>query len=224
MRVVFTLAVFLASLAPARGDTAFEVYRAMGLDAQHVIGGSVLSAKVVPGAEKQTIAMITHFTGKKSEADGVNVRLEIFRGAGKDRKSVYSRDFGAENGGYVTRGELQLVDLDGDGVQEILPSWDDVRDPLVDHRRGEVIVREPSGAFRTAWSGELRFDATRDARGTPQERRDRFTREIDLAGTMRTRGVTLIFRKTVTAVAGERLPEAQVVTETFPLRAAAEEP
>ena len=52
----------------------------------------------------------------------------------------------------------------------------------------------------------------------PVERRDHFIRELDLISTLRTRGVTLFFNKTMIAVAGERLAEPKVVEETFPLR------
>lgn len=223
----FTLVAAALALLPgtpglAREASAFDVYRAMGIPQKSVISASVLSAKVLPGTDEQTVAMVTYFTGKKNEAEGVNVRLEVFQGDAANLESVYARNFGAESGGYVTRGEIQLFDLDRDGNQEIIPSWDDVENTLVDVRRGEVLLYE-EGEFRVGWSGEMRFDATRDARTTPPERRDRFTREIDLANTLRTRGITLFFEKTVTAVAGERLEPAKVVQETFPLRQPAED-
>ena len=64
----------------------------------------------------------------------------------------------------------------------------------------------------------MEYVATRSARDVPAERRDRFSREIDLAETMRARGVTLFVNKTVYAVAGERLPEPRVLRETFALK------
>jgi hypothetical protein len=223
-RAVAAAALCLAAVGPsaAREAGAFDVYRAMGIPAKNVIGASVLSAKVIPGTEKQTVAMVTYFTGKKNDAEGVNVRLDVFEGDAANLKPVYSRDFGQENGGYVTRGEIQLFDLDNDGNQELIPTWDDVKNSLVDVRRGEVLLHE-DGKFRAAWAGEVRYDSTRDARGTPAERRDRFTREVDLAGTLRTRGVTLFFKKTVAAVAGERLDPPKIVEETFPLRKAGDD-
>jgi hypothetical protein len=218
VRIAAALLALAASVpAGAREPNAFDVYRAMGIPEKKVIGASVLPVKVLPGTEKQTVAIVSYFTGKKSEAEGVNVRLEVFRGDAEGLTSVYARDFGAENGGYVTRGEIQLFDLDGDGNQEILPTWDDVKNPLLDIRRGEVLLHS-DGALQTAWKGEVRYDATRDARGTPAERRDRFTREVDFASTLRTHGVTLFFKKTVTAVAGETLPAPRIVEETVPMR------
>ena len=58
------------------------------------------------------------------------------------------------------------------------------------------------------------------ARDVPKERRDRFTREFDWGGTIRTRGLTLFMSKKVIAVAGQRLDEPKLVQETFPLREA----
>lgn len=217
MRRAAALLLILAAPAAAREPSVFDVYRAMGIPEKRVIGASALQAKVVPGAEKQTVAMVTYFTGKKTDAEGVNVRLEVFEGEAATLKPLYSRDFGAEHGGFVTRGEVELFDLDGDGNQEVIPTWDDVRNTLVEVRRGEVLLWD-AGALRTAWKGEIRYDATRDARGTPAERRDRFTREIEFGKTLKTKGITLFFRKTVHAVAGERVEPAKIVEETFPLR------
>ena len=225
MKATFCAVILLLAVAApsvAREPNAFDVYRVMGIPEKRVIGASVMASKVVPGTEKQTVAIVTYFTGKKSDAEGVNVRLEVFEGDAETLKPIYSRDFGQENGGYVTRGEIQLFDLDNDGNQELIPTWDDVKNSLIDVRRGEVLFHE-EGGFRAAWTGEMRYDATRDARGTPAERRDRFDRELDLASTLRTKGVTLFFKKTVTAVAGERLDTPKIVEETFPFRKPAEE-
>ena len=111
------------------------------------------------------------------------------------------------------------MDLDGDGINEIIVSYDSYEDPLIEQKLAEVILHDESG-FRTAWSGPLNYDATKAARDLPRERRDRFKREFDLAGTLKTRGVTLFVNKKVIAIAGERLAEPKIVQETFPLRPA----
>jgi hypothetical protein len=217
LRCAALVAALLAFPAPARADASAEVYAAMGLKARDVMTGSVVTARVLPGDAKQIVAMVTHFTGKKGEADAVDVRLEVYRRDGGALVSVYSRDYGRESGGFVGRGEIELLDLDGDGASEIVVSYDQLGSPLVQRRAGEVIVLDPSG-FRVAWSGDLEYDATRAARDVPQDRRDRFVRTLDPTATMRTRGITLFMTKKVIAVAGERLPEPKVVRETFPLR------
>ena len=212
-------AIFLAAAAwgAAPVDSGVEVREALGIKAGDVLSGTVLTARVLPGDAKQIVAMTTYFTGKRGDADSVNVRLDVFRRDAKGLAAVHSRDYGKENGGFVGRGEVELLDLDGDQVNEIVVTYDDARNPLIERGVMEVLVHDPSG-FRVGWSGDFRYDATRAARDVPAERRDRFVRRLDAAATLRTRGVTLFFNKKVLAVAGERLPEPRDIVETFPLR------
>jgi hypothetical protein len=198
-------------------DGASDAYRALGVNPQKVLSGTVISSRVLPGGEKQVVCIATYLTGKKGRSDAVNIKLGIFipRDVGLD--PIYIRDLGAERGGLVDRGDLQLLDLDGDGINEIVMSFDSYEDPLIEQKLSEVIIYRDS-AFVTAWSGPLEYDATKAARNVSDERRDRYVRELDLANTLRTRGVTLFFNKKVIAVAGERLAEPKMVQETFPLR------
>jgi hypothetical protein len=131
--------------------------------------------------------------------------------------TVYTRDIGAERDGYVANGDLLLFDLDRDGVKEIIISYDDFAEPLIDQRIAEVIMHDGE-KLTTGWSGLTEYDATRAAREVPQERRDRYVREFDWISTLRTKGATLFVNKRMIAVAGERLAEPQVVVETFELR------
>lgn len=207
-----------AGLAPARAEGQADIYRAMGIPPEGVLSGTILQARVLPDGDKQIVAMVTYLTGKKEDAGAVGIRLNVFRREGDKLRSVYDRDFAAENGGFVGRGELELVDLDGDGRSEIVATWDDVRSKVVEQRRGEVVMME-GDAFVVAWAGAMSYDATKAAREVPPERRDRYVRKLDIPATLRTRGLTLFTTKTLTHVAGERLPEPRTVQETFPLRA-----
>ena len=213
LSLVFLLSVSGVSLA----DTFVDAYKAMGIRAADVLTGTVLTAKVLPGDEKQVIAVTTYFTGSKDRNEAVNVRLDVFKRIGEELERVYGRDFGKESGGPVGEGELQLVDLDLDGVNEIIATYRSFLDPLIEQRLGDVMLNE-AGEFRSAWSGPLDFDATKAARDVPRERRDRFHREFDFVNTMRTHGITLFVSKEVIAVAGERLAQPKIVQETFPLR------
>lgn len=210
------LALSIAA-GPARAQTALDAYRVLGIDSADVLSGTTLAAALLPGGSKQLVCVTTLMTGKRERDDAVKVRLDVFDVDGEKLTSIYTRDFGAESKAAVGDGNLQLVDLDRDGLSEIVVSWRSFADPLIEQRVGEVVLYE-SGAFRTGWSGALEYDATRAARDVPPERRDRYTREIDLAATLRTRGVTLFMIKKVIAVAGERLAEPKIVTETFALR------
>ena len=215
--LVFLLGLAVSVPAPVHANLAADAYAAMGIKTSDVLLGSVLTARVLPGEAKQVVAMVTYFTGKKDDANGVNVRLEVLRKEANALVSLYARDYGKENGGFVGRGDVELVDLDGDGAAEIVVSYEQGGNPLVQRRAGEVIVREPSG-FRVAWTGDMEYDATRAARDVPADRRDRFLRRLDAAATLKTRGITLFMTKRVIAVAGERLAEPKEIRETFPLR------
>jgi hypothetical protein len=198
-------------IAPA--DTAIEAYDAMGIDPGRVLSGTVMNAKVVPGSDKQVVAIVTFFTGSRDKREAVSIRFEIFQRRADALVSIYSRDIGEETGGNVGYGDLQIFDLDSDGINEVIIAYDHFGDPLIDQRVSEVLVHSGKG-FATVWSGPVKYDATRAARQLPVERRDRFRREIDLGATLRSRGEMLVFNKTVIAVAGESLAQPKLVQES----------
>ena len=214
-RTGLALAVFLVAIAPAAAGK--DVYQAMGLKTKDVLAGTIFESRVVPGKGEQVVCIATFMTGKQEKADAVNVRLAVFDRIGEGLVTVYARDYGAERGGHVANGDLQLLDLDRDGINEMIVSFDSFADPLIEQRLAEVILHDGT-TFVAGWAGEVEYDATKAARNVPRERRDRFVREFDFGNTMRTRGVTLFFKKHMIAVAGQRLPEPRIIEETYPLR------
>jgi hypothetical protein len=218
VRIALLLAVSaLVSGAATRADTQFDAYRALGIEPKDVLVGTVLNADVVPDWGDEVVAVVTFFTGQRAREQAVDVRFAVLRRVAGRLEPVVQRAYGERHGGKVGRGELQVLDLDRDGIEEIVVTYDDASDPLVRRRRGEVHLWR-DGTLAIGWEGEMAYDATRDARGVPGERRDRWSREIDVVGTMRTRGLTLYLTKTVYAVAGETLARPKQVSETFPLR------
>jgi hypothetical protein len=177
----------------------------------------VVTARVLPGEAKQLVSVVTYLTGKKDEVNALGVRLDVFRTEGSKLVPVFTCDAGKENGGYVGRGEMAILDLDGDGVSEIGLYYDNLKNDLIQDRRLDVIVYDGT-AFRTAWNGSVSYDATKAVRDVPADRRDRYLRKLDFSNTRRTKGITLFMTKTVIAVAGERLPQPRQVQETFPLK------
>jgi len=210
-------ALILATVPSARADSASDVFAEMGLKSKDVMNSSVVTAKVLPGDSKQVVAVVTYLTGRKDEVNALGVKLEVYRQDGTSLASLYTRDAAKENGGYVGRGEVALLDLDGDGVNEIGLYYDNLKNTLIQERRLDIIVFE-DGAFRVAWSGAVSYDATKAVRDVPQERRDRYLRTLDFPNTRRTKGVTLFMTKTMISVAGERLPQPREIQETFPLK------
>ncbi len=213
---IFTT-VLVASISLLRADTAADVYKQMGVRVQDVMNSSVATARVLPGDAKQAVAVVTYLTGKKDEAGALGVRLAVYRTEGRKLVPVYELDAGQENGGYVGRGEVALLDLDGDGVNEIGFYYDNLKNGVIQDRRLDVIMYDGT-AFRVAWTGSVNYDATKAVRDVPQDRRDRYQRNLDFSNTRRTKGVTLFMTKTMISVAGERLPQPKQVQETFPLK------
>ena len=208
-------ALAVIPLAGARADTSMRAYEAMGIPPENALTGSVVQSRVMPGDAKQVVVVVTHFTGKRSKSKAINVRLEVFRDTAGNLVRVYARDFGAELGYQVAKGEMQLVDLDSDGINEIIVTFESLEDPLIRQRWGDVIVYD--GEFRSAWFDLMEYDGTKAARKVPEERRDHFIREIGVAETLRTQGRTLFMIKEVLAVAGEELSEPKIVQESYPL-------
>jgi hypothetical protein len=215
--VLAVLALVALPVRGARADTAADVYKQMGIKVKDVMNSSVATARVLPGDAKQVVAIVTYLTGKKDPANALGVRLDVYQTSGKDLIPLFTRDAAEENGGYVGRGEVAILDLDGDGVSEIGLYYDNLKNDLIQERRLDIIVHD-HGDFRVAWSGSVSYDATKAVRDVPVERRDRYLRKIDLSNTRRTKGITLFMTKTVIAVAGSRLPQAKQVQETFPLK------
>lgn len=201
----------------ARADTASLVFKQIGIRTKDVLNSSVVTARVLPGVDKQVVSVVTYLTGKKGEADALGVRLDVFRSDGTNLAPVYTLDATQENGGFVGRGEVALLDLDSDGVNEIGLYYDNLKNPLIQDRRLDVIIYDGT-TFRTVWTGSVSYDATKAVRDIPLERRDRYLRKLDVASTLRTKGLTLFMTKTVIAVAGERLPQPKQVQETFSIK------
>jgi hypothetical protein len=209
--------VLLVAPVAVEAQQGTKAYKALGLKPQAVLTGTVVKARVLPSNQEQVICIATYLTGKGDKGDAVNVRLGVFDNFGEGLVTLYTRDFGKDEEGYVANGDLLVMDIDRDGISEIIVSFDDYSDPLIEQRLAEIILHDGQ-KLDTAWSGLVEYDATKAARDVPVERRDRFVRDFDWSNTMRTRGATLFLKKKVIAVAGERLPEPRVVEETFDLR------
>jgi hypothetical protein len=217
LRCAGAAALTIAAATAAFADTAADVYQQMGIKPTDVMNSSVATSKVLPGDAKQVVAVVTYLTGKKDELNALGVKLEIYRQEGPSLARIYTMDAAKDNGGSVGRGEIAILDLDGDGVSEIGFYYDNLKNSLIQERRLDVIVFD-EGVFRVAWNGAVSYDATKAVREIPAERRDRYLRKLDFANTRRTKGVTLFMTKTMISVAGERLAQPKEIQETFPLK------
>ena len=202
--------LIVLSASRVRADSATEVYKQMGIAVKDVMNSSIATARVIPGEPKQVVAVITYLTGKRDGSNALGVRLDVYRSEGEKLVPLFTRDAAKENGGFVGRGEVAILDLDGDGVNEIGLYYDNLKNDLIQDRRLDIFVFEGS-TFRLAWSGSSSYDATKAVRDVPLERRDRYIRKLDFANTRRTKGITLFMTKSMIAVAGERLPQPKQI-------------
>jgi len=134
-RIIFVLSVALLAAAGAvEAQQGAKAYKALGLKPQDVLTGTVLKSRVLPSEEEQVVCIATYLTGKGEKADAVNVRLGVFDTFGEGLVTLYARDFGEDLGGYVANGDLLVMDIDRNGVNEIIVSFDDFSDPLIQQR------------------------------------------------------------------------------------------
>ena len=117
---VWSSLILIAAGSVAHADTSAEAYRAMGIKPADVLTGTVLTAKVLPGADKQVVAVTTYFTGSKEREDAVNVRLDVFNRTGDSLALVYERATGTPPTGIAIVGVLAVVN--GALIQIIMAS------------------------------------------------------------------------------------------------------
>jgi len=129
---------------------------------------------------------------------------------------LWTRDYAASLGGFVAGGELALLDLDGDGRNEIVVQFHHHDEPGAVRVVGEIL-RESGGRFAIAWSGLMRLDTTGPDSVLQGPQRERFTRQVDVERTARTHGGMVVFKKKVWVAAGMPIDPPQTIEESFPL-------
>src|SRR5262245_50342687 len=80
----------------------------------------VLGTTTINAGPEMWAALTEFFTGNKDERSVVNILVGLYKGSGADRKLLSTRDYNEETGGFVSRGSLEIIDLDRDGTTEVL--------------------------------------------------------------------------------------------------------
>src|SRR6185295_20344828 len=96
------------ALAPPRAASA-------GLDPLKLPRKDILTVTTINAGPGLSATLSEFFTGDKTEKSGVNLLLGLHAVNGDDLKLLTTRDYNAEAGGFVSRGSLQVIDLDHDG-------------------------------------------------------------------------------------------------------------
>lgn len=185
-------------------------------EGRNVLSRTTLKSDVTDAPGKETVVLTEFLTGKSEEADAIDVILTVYENRQEGAVPTWGRDYLKEWGGPLAGGELSLVDLDGDGRNEIMVSMHHGDDPGRVNVEAEILWAV-GGSFVRAWNGPIRVDTS--GADLPVERRERYTREIDFDRTTRTRGGMIFFNKKISMTAGVQIEPASVIGESFPLRA-----
>jgi len=157
-----------------------------------------------------------YFTGEKNERTAMNILLGIHVSEEGRRRLVASRDYNAAAGGYVSRGSLELIDLDRDGIKELLVTYHHHEQPGTT-RIDMDVLRLATDKLVLLWTGPVRVNTAAPSAGVAPSDRDQFVREIDYARTTASGGRKICFAKTVGVAAGAVLDPPRVLNEEIPL-------
>jgi hypothetical protein len=157
-----------------------------------------------------------YFTGEKNEKTAMNTLLGIHVTEDGKRRLVASRDYNAEAGGYVSRASLELLDLDRDGLKELLVTYHHNEKPETTRIEMDVL-RLAGDKLVLLWNGPVRVNTSGAAAGMAPSDRDQFVREVDYGKTTAARGSKIYFTKTVSMAAGAKLDPPRVLNEEMPL-------
>src|SRR5262245_51040770 len=163
-----------------------------------------------------TATLTEYFTGEKNEKTAMDILLGVHVTEGGKRRLVASRDYNLAAGGYASRSSLELVDLDHDGIKELLVTYHHNEKPETTRVEMDVL-RLATDKLVLLWNGPVRLNTTAPAAGMAPSDRDQYVREVDYARTTATRGTKICFTKTDALAAGAVLDPPRVLNEEIPM-------
>ena len=176
----------------------------------------ILTVTTINAGPGLSATLSEFFTGDKTEKSGVNLLLGLHAVNGDDLKLLTTRDYNAEAGGFVSRGSLQVIDLDRDGTNEVLVEYHHKETP--GSIRVDLDVLKIDGNRLTLrWSGPVRVDTSNPSLRVSPSEREKFVREIDFARTAQAHGDRICFQKTVSMAAGAAIVPPKTLDEELPM-------
>lgn len=155
--------------------------------------------------------------------DSDGAKAAMVKSQAKKRKRAADRNRGEllwvrhvmkDTGKPAHDGEITAFDLDGDGVTELMLSWDrSISSEQVD-RWAEIYSVHDAQAPRKVWEGVVEKDTRRDSQ-TPASQREHFRREIDFSATRAAIGRAIVFTKTHRMIAGKSVEPPRATSERF---------
>ncbi|RMG48473.1 MAG: hypothetical protein D6718_01685 [Acidobacteria bacterium] len=212
---VFALAaVLLVSLALAgKGSAGLpEDPRDIPREAQLTVTRT--TADLDRDGRPEGLILVNAMTGEQDPARASEVVVGITAPDEGDRRGalLWSRHVMSETGRPAHDGELTVVDLDGDGRQELILTWDRSLSPKRIDRWAEIYATEQLRQPRKIWEGAWERDTRRDPR-TPAAEREWFRREIDYRATRKAAGRAVVFVKRIGMAAGKAVDPPKGVQE-----------
>ena len=176
----------------------------------------VLLSTAIDVGQGLSTTLTEFFTGEKSEKSGIDLLLGLYRVAGDQRTLVASRDYNSEAGGFVSRGSLEVIDLDHDGTAEVCVEYHHLEQPH-SLRIDLDVFRVWGDRLSLVWSGPIRVDTTDKEHPAGPSDREKYSREIDYIRTAAEGGSKIVFKKTISTAAGVPFDPPRALWETFDL-------
>src|SRR5207247_4849186 len=84
---------------------------------------NVYVSTTTPYGPPPSATLTEFFTEDRNERTAMNLLLGLHRLENGEKKLLAARDYNAEAGGFVSRGSLEIIDLDRDGTNEVMVSY-----------------------------------------------------------------------------------------------------
>lgn len=169
----------------------------------------------------ETLILVNAMTGETDPARATEVILGV---AGPDQGKapgllLWARHVARDTARPAHDGEVEAVDLDGDGASEVVLSWDrSLSDKGVD-RWCEIYSLKDPVAPRKVWEGQIERDARREPQAKPEDKLW-MRREFDYSATRKEAGKAIVFstRRTLASDKPGNPPAVALERIEVPLR------
>lgn len=163
----------------------------------------------------EELLLVNALTGNKDPAKASEVIVGVVApqtNKGRRGALLWSMRISQQTGAAAHNGNIEILDLDGDGNSEMVLSWDrSVRGESVS-RWAQIYAMKSPASPSMVWEGVWEQDTRRDTQISATDK-EWFERSIDYSGTRKAAGRAIVFRKIHKVIAGKTLEPPRVVSE-----------